>query len=250
MFREKEMFLRKLLRSRVIRGKCDFFLFYELDSNDVKHEINYPIVESYIDQLKAVKTSSGAEDSALLALAMRMPEALSSPKEELDDKSWQEIESLVLEALDKFDTFRETEGASIEADLKKGVDFIRSCSTTLDPLLEARQKRVRERIKSNLEEVIDSSSIDENRFEQEVFFYIEKQDVSEERSRLAAHCAHFEEIMTGAPGQGKKLGFVAQEIGREINTLGSKANDADIQKVVVQMKDELEKIKEQILNTL
>jgi uncharacterized protein (TIGR00255 family) len=250
MFREKEMGLRKLLRSRVTRGKCDFFLFYELDANEVKHKVNTPIVEAYVEQLKAVKTSSGAEDSDLLALAMRMPEALSSPKEELDDKSWQEIEALVIEALDKFDAFRETEGASIETDFKKGIDFIRSCSTTLDPLLDARKKRVRERIKSNLEEVIDSSRIDENRFEQEVLFYIEKQDVSEERSRLAVHCDHFEEIMAGGPGQGKKLGFVAQEIGREINTLGSKANDAVIQKVVVQMKDELEKIKEQILNAL
>jgi len=247
MFREKEMVLRKLLRSRVIRGKCDFFLFYELDPTEVKHEVNNPVVESYINQLKGV---SGSDESDLLALAMKMPEALQSPKDELDDKSWKSIENLIVQALDKFDEFRSTEGASIESDFKAGIDIIRNCSAELDPLLDARLNRVRERIRTNLEEAIDKNKIDESRFEQEVLFYIEKQDVSEERSRLAAHCDHFEEIMSNGIGQGKKLGFVAQEIGREINTLGSKANDADIQRVVVQMKDELEKIKEQILNAL
>ena len=136
------------------------------------------------------------------------------------------------------------------ADFKNGISMIRSCSAAFDPLLDARLKRVRERIRTNLEEAIDKNKIDESRFEQEILFYIEKQDVSEERSRLAAHCEHFEEIMSSGVGQGKKLGFVAQEIGREINTLGSKANDAYIQRIVVQMKDELEKIKEQILNVL
>ena len=247
MFREKEMGLRKLLRSRVIRGKCDFFLLYELDPTEVKHEVNTTIVENYISQLQAIDASS---ESDLLALAMRMPEALQSPREELDDKSWVEIEKLVVEALDKFDSFRGTEGDAIESDFNNGIKIIRDCSANLDPLLEARLKRVRERIRTNLEEAIDKNKIDENRFEQEVLFYIEKQDVSEERSRLAAHCDHFEDIMNSGVGQGKKLGFVAQEIGREINTLGSKANDADIQRIVVQMKDELEKIKEQILNVL
>ena len=193
---------------------------------------------------------TGSEESDLLAIAMRMPEAMQSPKEELDDKSWSQIENLVVDALDKFDNFRETEGDAIEADFKNGISIIRNCSAALDPLLDARLKRVRERIRTNLEEAIDKNKIDESRFEQEVLFYIEKQDVSEERSRLAAHCEHFEEIMSSGVGQGKKLGFVAQEIGREINTLGSKANDADIQRIVVQMKDELEKIKEQILNVL
>ena len=247
MFREKEMELRKLLRSRVIRGKCDFFLFYELDPTEVKHEVNTEVIENYIRQLKAVSESN---DSDLLALAMRMPEAMQSPKDELDDESWAEIEKLIVEALDKFDNFRSVEGEAIESDFVNGIKFIRDCSADLDLLLDARHKRVRERIRTNLEDAIDKNKIDETRFEQEVLFYIEKQDVSEERSRLAAHCDHFEEILSNGIGAGKKLGFVAQEIGREINTLGSKANDADIQRVVVQMKDELEKIKEQILNVL
>ena len=247
MFREKEMELRKLLRSRVIRGKCDFFLFYELDPTEVKHEVNTEVIENYIRQLKAVSESN---DSDLLALAMRMPEAMQSPKDELDDESWEEIEKLIVEALDKFDNFRSVEGEAIESDFVNGIKFIRDCSADLDLLLDARHKRVRERIRTNLEDAIDKNKIDETRFEQEVLFYIEKQDVSEERSRLAAHCDHFEEILSNGIGAGKKLGFVAQEIGREINTLGSKANDADIQRVVVQMKDQLEKIKEQILNVL
>ena len=247
MFREKEMELRKLLRSRVIRGKCDFFLFYELDPSEVKHEVNTAVVENYIEQLK---TMSESNDSDLLALAMRLPEAMQSPKDELDDESWAEIEKLIVEALDKFDNFRSVEGEAIESDFLNGIKVIRDCSADLNPLLDARLKRVRERIRTNLEEAIDKNKIDETRFEQEVLFFIEKQDVSEERSRLAAHCEHFEEILSNGIGAGKKLGFVAQEIGREINTLGSKANDADIQRVVVQMKDELEKIKEQILNVL
>lgn len=247
MFREKEMELRKLLRSRVIRGKCEFFLFYELDPTELKHEVNTAVVENYIEQLKAVPESN---DSDLLALAMRMPEAMQSPKDELDDESWAEIEKLIVEALDKFDNFRGVEGEAIESDFVSGIKVIRDCSADLDPLLDSRLNRVRERIRTNLEEAIDKNKIDETRFEQEVLFYIEKQDVSEERSRLAAHCDHFEEILSNGIGAGKKLGFVAQEIGREINTLGSKANDADIQRVVVQMKDELEKIKEQILNVL
>ena len=250
LFREKEMELRKLLRSRVIRGKCDFYLFYELDEVEVKHSVNAPVVANYISQLKDIATSSGVSDSDLLALAMRMPEVLSNSKDELDDKSWKEIEKLVIESLDKFDAFRNSEGKAIEEDFKSGISIIRKCSEDLNPLLDARLKRVRERIRTNLEAVIDTSKIDESRFEQEVFFYIEKQDVSEERSRLAVHCDHFEEILKDGIGSGKKLGFVAQEIGREINTLGSKANDAEIQKGVVMMKDELEKIKEQILNVL
>ena len=247
IFREKEMELRKLLRSRVIRGKCDFFLFFELEPSEVKHEINTAVVENYIEQLKAVSESN---DSDLLALAMRMPEAMQSPKDELDDDFWAEIKKLINESLDKFDNFRGVEGEAIESDFVNGIKVIRDCSADLDPLLDARLKRVRERIRTNLEEAIEKNKIDETRFEQEVLFYIEKQDVSEERSRLAAHLDHFEEVLSNGIGAGKKLGFVAQEIGREINTLGSKANDANIQRVVVQMKDELEKIKEQILNVL
>ena len=250
IFREKEMQLRKLLRSRVVRGKCDFFLSYETDASESKHEINIDLVQSYISQLVNIALASGQQADNLLAIAIKMPDALQHPKEELDEDVWSKVQAIVEEALDAFDNFREVEGGSIEKDFKAGISIISEESKNLDPLLEARLNRIRTRIKNNLEEVIDRAKIDENRFEQEVLFYIEKTDVAEERSRLAAHCEHFEDVLKNGIGQGKKFGFIAQEIGREINTLGSKANDADIQRLVVKMKDELEKIKEQVLNVL
>ena len=250
VFREKEMGLRKLLREIVIRGKCDFFLSYEQDPSEVKHEINTKLVQTYISQLEALADSSGVKGENLLGMAIRMPEALQSPQEHLDDDVWTGVEKLITQALNAFNIFRETEGAATLEDFNNRIKIIRDESINLDPLLEARLSRIRSRIKTNLSEAIDRSKIDENRFEQEVIFYIEKTDVSEERTRLAAHCNHFDEILADGIGQGKKLGFIAQEIGREINTLGSKANDADIQRLVVQMKDELEKIKEQVLNVL
>ena len=250
LFREKEMELRKHLRSRITRGKCDFFLYYETDPSEMRHQVNALVVQTYIEQLREVAEANGQDSSELLALAVKMPEAMSSPSEELDEGVWSKLEEVINEALDKFDAFRENEGKSIEADFAAGISLIGGMSEDLTPYLEAREKRVRERIHSALEEVVDKARIDEGRFEQEVLYYIEKNDVSEERSRLVAHCKHFNEIMENGIGAGKKLGFVAQEIGREINTLGSKSNDADMQRIVVRMKDELEKIKEQILNVL
>jgi uncharacterized protein (TIGR00255 family) len=250
VFREKEMGLRKLLRESVIRGKCDFFLSYEQDPSDAKHEINAKLVQTYITQLEALAEGAGLKEENLLGMAIRMPDALQSPQEQLDDDVWSCIEKLLTNALDAFNAFRETEGAATLEDFNNRIKTIRNESINLDPLLDERLARIKSRIKTNLSEAIDRSKIDENRFEQEVIFYIEKTDVSEERSRLTAHCDHFDEILADGIGQGKKLGFIAQEIGREINTLGSKANDADIQRLVVQMKDELEKIKEQVLNVL
>ena len=250
VFREKEMGLRKLLRESVIRGKCDFFLSYEQDPSEAKHEINAKLVQTYITQLEALAEDSGLKGENLLGMAIRMPDALQSPQEQLDDDVWSGIEKLLTNALDAFNAFRETEGAATLEDFNNRIKTIRDATINLDPLLDKRLARIRTRIKTNLSEAIDKSKIDENRFEQEVIFYIEKTDVSEERSRLTAHCDHFDEILADGIGQGKKLGFIAQEIGREINTLGSKANDADIQRLVVQMKDELEKIKEQVLNVL
>ena len=160
------------------------------------------------------------------------------------------ISALVSEAVDQFIRFRAEEGKSLEADFNQRIRSIQSLKDAVEPLLQARVQRIRERIQSNFNELQDKGRLDENRFEQEMLFYMEKLDVSEELVRLTAHCEHFLGVMGQDPGQGKKLGFIAQEIGREINTLGSKANDADMQRIVVQMKDELEKIKEQVLNAL
>jgi uncharacterized protein (TIGR00255 family) len=181
---------------------------------------------------------------------MRLPDTVQQSREEVNEDEWKQIRRLVEEAVSQFLEFRIQEGKTMEMDLRGRVEQILELESKLDPLLTQRIERVRDRIQANFDEIKDRGRLDENRFEQEVLFYIEKMDVSEERVRLNAHCQYFVDILEADSGQGKKLAFIAQEMGREINTLGSKANDAEIQRFVVQMKDELEKIKEQVLNVL
>ena len=250
VLKQKEMDLRTELGARIVRGKSDIAIHFEADAAEARNELNAPVIRKYVQDLEALAQETGQPTGNLLSTAVRFPDAMQTSKEAFDEEAWAGIHALVLEAADNFDAFRNTEGASLEADFKGRLDEIERLESGLDPLLEARIKRVRDRIRTNLEETIDRTSLDEGRFEQEVLYYIEKMDVSEERTRLTAHIAYFREIMETGSGQGKKLGFVAQEMGREINTLGSKANDADLQRIVVQMKDELEKIKEQVLNVL
>jgi uncharacterized protein (TIGR00255 family) len=250
VLKQKEMDLRTELGARIVRGKSDVAIHFEADASEARHELNGPAIRQYVKDLEALATETGQPNSNLLATAVRFPDAMQTSKEAFDEEAWNGIHALVLEATDQFDAFRNTEGATLAADFKGRLDTIAELEAGLDPLLEARIQRVRERIRTNLEETIDRSTLDEGRFEQEVLYYIEKMDVSEERTRLTAHIAYFREIMDTGENQGKKLGFVAQEMGREINTLGSKANDSDLQRIVVQMKDELEKIKEQVLNVL
>ena len=185
-----------------------------------------------------------------MQVAMRLPDVLQQGKEELNPDEWKEIQQLIDEAVSNFLAFRVHEGSTLEADFRKHVANIADMEEKIGPLLDERIKRIRSRIQTNFDEIQDRGRLDENRFEQEVLFYLEKLDVSEERVRLKAHCNYFIEVSEQPAGQAKKLGFIAQEMGREINTLGSKANDADMQRFVVQMKDELEKIKEQVLNAL
>ena len=250
VLKQKEMDLRTELGARIVRGKSDVAIHFEADASEARHELNGPAIRQYVKDLEALATETGQPTGNLLATAVRFPDAMQTSKEAFDEEAWKGIHALVLEATDQFDAFRNTEGATLAADFKGRLDVIATLEAGLDPLLEARIQRVRDRIRTNLEETIDRSTLDEGRFEQEVLYYIEKMDVSEERTRLTAHIAYFREIMDTGENQGKKLGFVAQEMGREINTLGSKANDAELQRIVVQMKDELEKIKEQVLNVL
>ena len=244
------MALRKELGARIVRGKSDVAIHFEADASDARHELNAPVIEQYVASLKALAERTGQPTDQLLATAVKFPDSMQTSRESFNHESWTGIHALVLEAADQFDAFRDTEGATLHADFSERLTTIEGLEADLDPMLEARLKRVRERIRTNLEETVDRNVIDSTRFEQEVLYYIEKMDVSEERTRLRAHMVYFRDIMNTGHGQGKKLGFVAQEMGREINTLGSKSNDADLQKVVVQMKDELEKIKEQVLNVL
>jgi len=249
-FREKEMDLRKSLASSIVRGKSDLTLFYESDSAD-QRELNGPLIRHYLDQLEAISDERGFEkDGKMLATAMRMPDTIQQSKEEFEESEWVALAELIASATAQFIAYRNHEGASMEVDFRQRVERVLALESDLDPLLTARIERVRSRIQSNFDEIKDRGRLDENRFEQEVLFYIEKMDVSEERVRLKAHCQYFLDMLDTDVGQGKKLGFIAQEMGREINTLGSKANDAEIQRFVVQMKDELEKIKEQVLNVL
>ncbi len=250
VLKEKEMELRKQLGARIVRGKSDVAIHFEADAAEARHELNGPVVEKYVEALRTLAEKTDQPTGNLLSTAVRFPDAMQTSREAFDHEAWEGIHALVVEAADQFDAFRDTEGATLHADFSARLDTIDALEASLDPLLDARLKRVRERIRTNLEETVDRAALDEGRFEQEVLYYIEKMDVSEERTRLRAHIVYFRDIMNTGSAQGKKLGFVSQEMGREINTLGSKANDAELQRIVVQMKDELEKIKEQVLNVL
>ena len=250
VLKEKEMELRKQLGARIVRGKSDVAIHFEADAAEARHELNGPVIEKYVDALRALAEQTDQPTGNLLSTAVRFPDAMQTSREAFDHEAWKGIYALVMEAADQFDAFRDTEGATLHADFSARLDTIDGLEASLDPLLDARLRRVRERIRTNLEETVDRAALDEGRFEQEVLYYIEKMDVSEERTRLRAHIVYFRDIMNTGSAQGKKLGFVSQEMGREINTLGSKANDAELQRIVVQMKDELEKIKEQVLNVL
>ncbi len=250
-FREKEMELRKALSKAIGRGKCDLSLHYEADGIERK-ELNSGLIAAYLEDLEGIAKGRGYEQNpgALMQVAMRLPDVLQQGKEELNENEWGQIQALIDDAVSNFLSFRVHEGEALEADFRQHVANISEMEEKIGPILDERIKRIRSRIQANFNEIQDRGRLDENRFEQEVLFYLEKLDVSEERVRLKAHCAYFIEVLEQPAGQAKKLGFIAQEMGREINTLGSKANDADMQRYVVQMKDELEKIKEQVLNAL
>jgi uncharacterized protein (TIGR00255 family) len=255
-FREKEMGLRKELGEAVGRGKADFFIHFESDAADVRHQVNAKLVQQYVDQLNPVFEENGVPVSHVdgqlqkLQSVLRFPDAISNTRETLEEDEWQGLMDLVHSACEGFKAYRSQEGAILEADFRTRVDRIEGLRQELAPLLEARTARVKSRLRDHLEADLPRDRVDDNRFEHELIFYLEKLDVTEELVRLEANCAYFKEMLDGDAGQGKKLGFIGQEIGREINTLGSKSQDAAMQRLVVQMKDELEKIKEQVLNIL
>jgi len=255
-FREKEMQLRKELGKVVGRGKSDFFIHFESDAGDVRHEVNAPLVQQYLDQLAPLFEENGVPQSHVdgqlqkLDSALHFPDAVSTSRDTFNEEEWSGLMKLVHEACEGFTVYRTQEGATLETDFRERVGRIESLRQELAPLLEARTERVRSRLKEHLEADLPRDRVDENRFEHELIFYLEKLDVTEELVRLEANCAYFMEMLDGPSGQGKKLGFIGQEIGREINTVGSKSQDAAMQRIVVQMKDELEKIKEQVLNIL
>lgn len=245
-YREKELEIRSYVTSRLVRGKVDFLLYTEASDADNSHDINTATVQSYMRQMQEIEPSVTPAES--LALAMRLPDVFKTEREELSEAEWEAVMKVIAEAADALVAHRTEEGTVLERELTSYIGNIRSLSAQIEPFEKIRIEQVKERLRKNL---IDADvKVDENRFEQEVIFYLEKLDITEEKVRLNLHLDYFLKTMDSEEDCGKKLGFIAQEIGREINTTGSKSNQADMQKLVVRMKDELEKIKEQSLNVL
>lgn len=247
-FKSKEIPLRKMIGKSLDRGKIECLLSEESTEGQSNVEINAPLIRKYYEALSKVADEVGDDRSDLMSSIMRMPDVLITKEEEIDEEEWSFVRSLMEEALGKINDFRSKEGESLVADFNSALDTIENLLNEVPKYEDARIDIIRERMRKGLEKL--ENKTDENRFEQELIYYIEKFDVSEEKTRLQHHLDYFRDTMKQDGANGKKLGFISQEMGREINTLGSKSYHADLQKVVVQMKDQLEKIKEQVLNTL
>jgi uncharacterized protein (TIGR00255 family) len=251
LYKEKETELRNLISQELDRGKIDLNVYFDVLDNEIVPVINKAVVRSYYDQLTEISRDLGIETSEqLLSSILRLPDALKTEKPELDENEWNQVSKGISEALNSLNDYRAEEGKSIEADLARCIGRIETYLSEVEQFEGERISRIRERLKTLLAENIGTENIDKNRFEQELIFYLDKLDINEEKVRLRKHCEYFTEKLAAEPPNGKILSFIAQEIGREINTIGSKANDASIQKLVVMMKDELEKVKEQTLNVL
>jgi len=248
-YRAYELDLRNELTKQLERGKIDLSVYVENKTIDTPVEINIPLAKTYHTKLKELAAALGENNTDLFKEVIKMPEVLRSERKEADETVWKEILECINLAIIDFNKFREKEGQSIEKDFKERINNIGNSLNAILELDKPRIARIKERIKTNLAEIIGADKIDSNRFEQELIYYIEKLDINEEKVRLKQHLDYFLSTMKENSG-GRKLNFITQEIGREINTIGSKANDADIQKLVVHMKDELEKLKEQTSNVL
>ena len=245
-YKEKELTLRKLISDTLERGKIDFTLTVENTSASSTSTLNAPVVRGYIEQMRAI--SPNGPDVEFLKMAVRMPDSLTTPVEEVDEREFAQIEEQLVLALKQLQAFRSSEGAILQKDFELRIRNIQQLLTQVEALDKERLAAIRSRMERAVEEIRDR--VDENRFEQELIFYLEKLDITEEKVRLANHLNYFLTTLEEPQSNGRKLGFIAQEIGREINTLGSKANHAQMQQIVVLMKNELEKIKEQVLNIL
>jgi uncharacterized protein (TIGR00255 family) len=251
-YKEKELPIRSLINKELERGKIEFNLYVELLAEQSSVNLNKDLFKKYYIELKEVLGELNENDSNenLVSIVAKMPDVYKSEKSELDENEWLEIEKTIKEAIIELDNFRRDEGNSLHEELTLRINNILALLTEVEQYDEERINTVKERISNHLKEAVGEQNINNDRFEQELIFYIEKFDVTEEKTRLTTHCNYFLETLNSNISEGKKLGFISQEIGREVNTLGSKANHADIQKIVVKMKDELEKIKEQALNIL
>lgn len=244
-YRVKELQLRKTIASSLIRGKIDFGLYVEITGNETSSVVNEGVLRQYMEQLRSI---ADGEDIRLMEMALRLPDALKTDREDIDDSEYKVIQGTLENALQEINAFRSEEGVVLEKDFLNRITSIKDLLGLVIKMDPERLATIRERLEKAVADL--KTEVDANRFEQELIYYLEKYDITEEKVRLKNHLDYFIETMNSADSNGKKLGFISQEIGREINTIGSKANYASMQQLVVQMKDELEKIKEQMLNVL
>ncbi len=251
LYKEKEPEIRNIISQKLDRGKIDLSVYFDILEDEGIPVINKSIVRNYFNQLKEIAGELNINiDDQMLSVIMKLPDALKTERPELPEAEWDLVKEKINESLDVLDLYRAEEGKSIESDLKLRIKGIFESLSAIETFEPGRIEKVREKLVSILKENNGTENLDKNRFEQELIFYLEKFDINEEKVRLKKHCEYFVETMGAGAPNGKILSFIAQEIGREINTIGSKANDASIQKLVVMMKDELEKIKEQTNNIL
>lgn len=246
IYREMELGLRNQIAQVLERGKVDFSLYIEVTAEETSTKINVPIVKSYIKQMQAILPDADATE--LMKMAVRMPDALKTERDEIDENEWKTIQGVINEALENIKQFRIDEGQSLERDFINRIQNIKNLMDKAVALDPERIASVKERLSTAIAEL--NVNVDQSRYEQELIYYIEKLDINEEKVRLGNHLEYFITTLEGQEANGRKLGFITQEMGREINTMGSKSNHSEMQKLVVQMKDELEKIKEQVLNVL
>ncbi len=250
IYREKDLIIRKLIQNALKRGKIECSIYYELNDGLTPTNINQQVFKNYYNQLHELQEELKIENSDLTATIMRLPDTMKTQRLEIGEDEWDVLEQGLKDTLSQVSEFRKQEGKAMQKDLLSHSENILALKESLLPFEDSRIEKLRDRMNKSMTEFFQSEKTDKNRFEQEMIFYIEKLDISEEKIRLLNHCNYFNETVNNESEAGKKLAFIAQEMGREINTLGSKANDSNIQHIVVKMKDELEKIKEQTLNIL
>ena len=248
-YKNKEIELRSMFTKELERGKIDVSIYIDYQKKEPEIEIDQNLALSYSEKLKNLSVRIEADSSNLLELILKMPDVVKNQRKEVDEKEWEQIMETIHFCLEELNNFRIKEGNVLLEDLKIRLENILENLKKIEHLDALRKDHIKNRIKKNLKEIISEISIDQNRFEQEIIYYLERLDITEEKVRLKAHCDHFLNTVR-EPSSGRKINFISQEIGREINTIGSKANDSEIQKLVVEMKDELEKIKEQSMNML
>lgn len=251
MYREKDLEIRRLISEMLTRGKVDFAIYLDNLGTESTSRVNAAIIKDYYRQLADVHQELGLEiNETIMQSIMRLPETVKMVYDELDETEWLVVRENLVKTLENLNTFRDQEGLALKVDIDANIANILDLLKQVEPFESQRMENVKMKIKESLDSLQLNGSLDKNRFEQELIYYMEKLDINEEKVRLANHCSYFTETMNEDEPSGRKLGFIAQEIGREINTLGSKANESNLQRIVVQMKDNLEKIKEQVLNVL